>query len=362
MSDNPELLTAQGIVTFPDVATDVRLTATVSGKTRDFVVCVRPRDIMQNRILSYTFEPEDKYESDGQIYVRDKSGRGHDLKIMGRASVSGVLDLTDNTASGFATNGYGLAPAGILDSVRSYTFFMEVVPSHLNKSPRLYDFGSSSGNSVFGRASKLTAGVKYNGQATKMVDSPKSLTIGRSNKVAFVYDAGTKTTRIYLDGVQTVSGTAITQEVYQLAQLAKDGRNYIGRTQWWDTSEAGNNNDYCGTIDNFQMFNVALTADEIKELIIATTVETIEDKMTGNVFGLDRQVIGKGENITLYVRSENLKNLQVSLLDMSGRTVRRWMPSAFPVVLDGLSVTEGTYLVCVSSAGDRLWSSKLVIR
>ena len=364
VSDNPELLTAQGIVTFPDVATDVRLTATVSGKTRDFVVCVRPRDIMQNRILSYTFEPEDKYESDGQIYVRDKSGRGHDLKIMGRASVSGVLDLTDNTASGFATNGYGLAPAGILDSVRSYTFFMEVVPSHLNKSPRLYDFGSSSGNSVFGRASKLTAGVKYNGQVTKMVDSPKSLTIGRSNKVAFVYDAGTKTTRIYLDGVQTVSGTAITQEVYQLAQLAKDGRNYIGRTQWWDTSEAGNNNDYCGTIDNFQMFNVALTADEIKELIIATTVETVEDKMTGNVFGLDRQVIGKGENITLYgdVRSENLKNLQVSLLDMSGRTVRRWIPSAFPVVLDGLSVTEGTYLVCVSSAGDRLWSSKLVIR
>lgn len=197
-----------------------------------------------------------------------------------------------------------------------------------------------------------------------MVDSPKSLTIGRSNKVAFVYDAGTKTTRIYLDGVQTVSGTAITQEVYQLAQLAKDGRNYIGRTQWWDTSEAGNNNDYCGTIDNFQMFNVALTADEIKELIIATTVETVENKMTGNVFGLDRLVIGKGENITLYgdVRSENLKNLQVSLLDMSGRTVRRWMPSAFPVVLDGLFVTEGTYLVCVSSAGDRLWSSKLVIR
>ena len=47
VSDNPELLTAQGIVTFPDVATDVRLTATVSGKTRDLVVCVRPRDIMQ---------------------------------------------------------------------------------------------------------------------------------------------------------------------------------------------------------------------------------------------------------------------------------------------------------------------------
>ena len=68
--------------------------------------------------------------------------------------------------------------------------------------------------------------------------------------------------------------------------------------------------------------------------------------MTGNVFGLDRQVIGKGENITLYgdVRSENLKNLQVSLLDMSGRTVRRWMPSAFPVVLDGEILFEYTII------------------
>ena len=362
-SSHPDVLSSTGIVTFPDEATDVKLTATVAGKSHDFIVNVQPRDYTKNMILSYTFEPEDVYEDGGKTYVKDMSGKGHDLQVMGSAKVNGVLDLTANTATGFSTNGYGLAPAGILDSLRSYTFFVEVTPSNLNKSPRIYDFGSSSGNSVFGRASALTAGVKYNWQATKMVDSPKSLTIGKSNKVAFVFEAKTKTTRIYLNGVQTVAGTDITQEVYQLAQLTQDKRNYIGRTQWWDTSEAGNNNDYCGTIDNFYMFNVALTADEIKELTEATSVNTMADMSAEGTFSLDRQLIEKGESLTLYINGdESVKGLQVTLLDMNGRVVCQWTPVASPALLDCISVASGTYVVCVTDAQGKRWSSKIMVR
>ena len=40
---------------------------------------------------------------------------------MGNAKVDGTLNLKSNTASGFSTNGYGLVPPDVTDSLRSYT-------------------------------------------------------------------------------------------------------------------------------------------------------------------------------------------------------------------------------------------------
>ena len=48
-----------------------------------------------------------------------------------------------------------------------------------------------------------------------------------------------------------------------LAEIAPDTRNYIGRTQWWEGSEANNNQDFCGTIDGFSLYDVCLTQKEI---------------------------------------------------------------------------------------------------
>ena len=231
-SSNPDVITAAGCVAFPATATDVTLTATCADKTRQFTVSVQPRDITHN--LRYTM-PES-------------------------------LDQTANTASGFATNKFGTAPEGLLTALRSYTVIVTAKPTTMTKQPRLYDFGSASGNSLFLRADALSAGIKYNGGTTTMVNSSTKLVAGTEYKLAVTFDAATKLTTIFIDGKENASGTANQVEPYQLAEIAADARNYIGRTQWWDGSYANDNQDFCGTISDLRLYDVALTQKEICEL------------------------------------------------------------------------------------------------
>jgi hypothetical protein len=51
-----------------------------------------------------------------------------------------------------------------------------------------------------------------------------------------------------------------------LAKAALDIRNYIGRTQWWNSNYASDNVDFKGTIDDFKLYNTALTRKEICDL------------------------------------------------------------------------------------------------
>ncbi len=230
-SSDETVISPTGLVNLPTSDTEVTLTVHCGNNTRDFVVTVHPRDITQN--LRY-----------------DK----------------GDMDLTSNTLTGFSTNTFYTAPEGLLHDLRSYTFLVTVNAKSLEKMPRLYDFGSASGNSVFLRANPLAAGVKYNGGTTTMVSSPTQLTTNTEYKLAVTFEAATHTTRIYIDGVEVVSGTANQIEPYQLALIAADTRNYLGRTQWWDTNVANDNADFRGTMDQFRLYDIALTRREICEI------------------------------------------------------------------------------------------------
>ncbi|MCH5175562.1 MAG: BNR-4 repeat-containing protein [Prevotellaceae bacterium] len=237
-SSDETVMTATGVLVSLKEDADVTLTATVGNKNKTFEVKALARDIAQNL-----------------IYSKDD------------------IDLTSNTASGFNTNKYEVAPEGLLSGLRSFTFLLTVNAKSLTKTPRLYDFGSASSNSLFLRANPLSAGVKYNGGTTTMVNSNTTLSVNKEYKLAVSYDAGTKTTKIYIDGVENAAGTANQIEAYQLEELAKDVRNYIGRTQWWDTDVKADNVDFVGYIDGFRMYNVCLTRKEICELQSITYVE-----------------------------------------------------------------------------------------
>ncbi len=231
-TSNPAVLTASGLVSFPTTATDVTLTATCSGQTRQFTVRVMPRDITKNV----------------------------------RYALPAPLDMTANTTTGWDTNTYGIAPDGLLTGLRSYTVIVTAKPTTMTKQPRLYDFGSGSGNSLFLRADALSAGIKYNGGTTTMVNATSKLEAGTEYKLAVTFNATTKLTTIYIDGQENASGTANQAEPYQLTEIAADTRNYIGRTQWWDSSYAADNQDFCGTISDLRLYDVALTQKEICSL------------------------------------------------------------------------------------------------
>ena len=89
-----------------------------------------------------------------------------------------------------------------------------------------------------------------------MVNSTQTLDTGKEHKLAVTFNAATKVTTIYIDGVEDASGTANQSEAYMLALVAADTRNYIGRTQWWDSNYSADNVDFDGTIVTHEYPNI----------------------------------------------------------------------------------------------------------
>ena len=355
-TSNNVFLSKAGIVRNPSTETVVTLKAKVSDFEKEFNITVYPRDIEKNKLLSYEFENEDILIKDGKTIVEDKSGNGNDLTVYGSAKIDGTLDLTSNTASGFSSNGYAVAPSGMLDGLRSYTVFMKVNPKNLNKAPRLFDFGSASSNSLFGRGRNLTTGIKYNGTSTQMVNASSQITIGKDSYVAYTFDAATKTSRIYLDGVQVASGSTFTYEPYQLYDLSADRRNYIGRTQWWDTSAANDNIDYCGTIDNFRMYNIALTQDEIKSLQELYT--SVEDHKKDDVIEIESFIVTNEIKIIL---DERYKSSTVQLSSLNGQIVAKAESTSAKVTLP-IDLNQGIYILNIINNGKNIAAKKIIVQ
>lgn len=267
-SNQTRIISNTGLVNLPDSPTQVTLTATTESGSVSFDVTVYPRQIENNLLLQYEFETDDLYTSStGQKYVSDKSGNNRDMQVMGTAKIDGTLNLMGNAPTTFSANGYGLAPTGILKNVRSYTFTFDALAHNRTKLPRFYDFGSGSGNSVFLRLTnnyKYSAGAKYNGGSTLMVEANSQMPQDKMQHIAVTFDAASKKTTIYVDGTAIGSGTNVTYEPYQLTNGDNDTRNYIGRTQWWDNNT--DNGDLVGQIDHFRLYDIALTQEEIKTL------------------------------------------------------------------------------------------------
>lgn len=283
-SSREDIVSNSGIVNLSSKSAEVTLTASIAGIEKAFKVKVLPRDVKQNI----------------------------------RASLDN-LDQSKNTASGFATNAFGRLDEGLLKGMRSYTVILKAKAKSLSGSPRLYDFGGGSGNSMFLRAKDLSAGIKYNGGTTTMVNSPVALKENQEYSLAVTFDAGTKMTTIYIDGQEVVSGTANQSEPYMLYESAGDARNYVGRTQWWDGAYAKDNVDFVGTISNLVVYDIALTQKEVcdaqripfqekeySKALVNGDFESSYAAMSGSGVTSDRAIyVPEGWNIDYGIRNEN---------------------------------------------------------
>ncbi len=277
-SSDTSVIKEDGSLIRPDKTTNVTVTAiiTFSGQqfTKDYKLTVHPKTTVdENLVFSYEFGGEDVYEKDGQRMIRDKSENGNDALFMGSSGKvsGGLLDLSQNGMKNnrvLDTNSYLIAPDGILNTLRSYTFIGKINLSDTSSDYRLYDFGSGGNNSILGRLSQnFSAGIKLDGGTTQFVTADNVLSKDTWYTVAYSYDAVTHTTSLYLDGVKVMSGKTIETEAIEL--LGNDTRNYIGRTQWWDTYydyTARENPDFKGYIDYVSLYNTALSDDEISKI------------------------------------------------------------------------------------------------
>lgn len=283
-SSNEDVITNRGIVSLPSEPTEVTLTANVNGVEKTFTVTAQPRNIKKN--IRATFDK---------------------------------IDQTKNTAAGFATNKYGTLDEGLLKDLRSYTVVLKANAKSLANAPRLYDFGAGSGNSVFLRAKDLSAGIKYNGGTTTLVNSTVALETNKDYKLAVTFDAGTKITKIYIDGQEVASGAANQNEPYMIYEAAGDARNYIGRTQWWDSNVASSNVDFVGTISDLVVYDIALTQKEVcdaqsipfqegdyKETLENGDFEASYSVMPGSGVTSDRAIyVPQGWTVDYSARNEN---------------------------------------------------------
>jgi hypothetical protein len=359
-SGNTSIISNTGLVTLPQTETTVTLTATINGQSKTFNTSVSPRNIENNQVFAYRFDAADVYTINNIKYLKDKSGKENDATIYGSASVNGVLDLTANTAAGFTTNGYAMAPNGIINNLRSCTFLAKIKPSSLSGAPRIFDFGSASSNSILLRASAFTAGYKYNGASTILINSSASLTAGQESKIAMTFDAKTKTTKIYLNGIETASATTITYEPYQLTAIGVANRNYIGRTQWWDSSVASSNVDLVGTLDDVLLYDIALSpAEIIQAQSDLTSITTIKD----NKFSLYPNPVSKNADITIKTKynQTELQNLNVEVINPMGQIIKSIHPTTLDFKLQGIN-QSGIYLVRITSGSDNQCISKILVK
>lgn len=266
-SSHPEIVSPAGIFNEPATETEIVLTASYQGSTRNYKVVAMPRDITKNLLADYSFEAADVYNDEqGVRKVKDNSGAAADMAVYGSATVDGTLNLSTNAANNFNANGYAILPSSLLKDLRSYTVMFTANAKSLTGAPRFYDLGCNSGNSVFFRASALAAGIKYNGGTTTMLSPDFKLAAGTEYKLAVTFDADGHVTTVYVNGEAVGNGNMNVAEPYMLAFNGECTRAYIGRTQWWDTTNAKDNQDYVGTIDNLSVYNTALSRDEIRQL------------------------------------------------------------------------------------------------
>jgi len=360
-TNNTAVITTTGLVTLPTSATAVTLTATANGISKSFNVTVNPRTIFNNRLFTYTFDASDVYTSNSVKYVKDKSGKGNDATIYGSAVVNGTFDIKANTAAGFSSNGYATAPAGIINNLRSCTFLAKIVPANLTSAPRIFDFGSGSGNSILLRASAYTAGLKYNGGTTVLINSPTAIPVGVESKIAMSFDAKTKTTRIYLNGTETVNASTFAYEPWQLTTIGANTRNYIGRTQWWDTSSAASNIDFNGTIDDVQLYDIALTPTEIAQ--VQSNVNTrINTVIEDNVSVFPNPVVRNANfQIGCNITSNEIQNVTIEIINMLGETIKVLHFSESPFKINGMN-QSGMYLIRLSSGSNKkVYTGKLFV-
>lgn len=297
-SSDAQVLSPEGFVHPAATEQTVTLTATIGTNSYDFTVKVLPRELQNNLLAQYDFEPSDVYTSGSQPYVRDKSVHGRNLMVMGSAQIDGTLNLLGNAPTTFAANGYGLVPAGLLRGLRSYTVCFDALVHNRGQLPRFYDFGSGSGNSLFLRLNSnndfhWSAGSKCGGGATLMVEAATGMAADAWTNVAVTFNAEDHVTTIYVDGEQVAQGTTVTYEPYQLVSGDSDTRNYIGRTQWWDNNS--DNGDLVGRLDNFRVYNVALSPDELKNVIVQTALHSLVAEGTAEApcYNLQGQRVGK---------------------------------------------------------------------
>ncbi|MFS0724172.1 LamG-like jellyroll fold domain-containing protein [Paenibacillus sp. 1P07SE] len=188
----------------------------------------------------------------------DASGYGNIGTVHGGAvwttgRVGHAVDLN-------GTNGYIALPAGLVSGSHTSTIAAWVNLDSVSSWTRVFDFGSGTSTNMFltprnGANGKVRFAIKNNGSSEQIIDGQSALPAGGWHHVAVTLNGAVG--KLYVDGLEVGSNASIT---IKPSDLGATTQNWIGRSQYASDPYLD------GRVDDFRVYNQALTASEIAAL------------------------------------------------------------------------------------------------
>ena len=194
--------------------------------------------------------------------LQDSAGAGYDGTEPGLAAgyTSGPVGLGSAlllAADDFAEQYVELPISGLLQSLTDSTFAIWADFSNQGGAwQRIFDFGSGTQTNMFltprtGTAGALRFAIKVNDSAESQLNSPATLPSGWQH-VAVVFNSTDMTIQLYINGALIDEGPT----EFVPADLGDTTQNWLGKSQWPDAL-------YTGAMDEFRIYNQALSQEEI---------------------------------------------------------------------------------------------------
>lgn len=207
-------------------------------------------------IVHYSFEQL----TDG--VVADQSGQQNHADIMGTPTQVG--GRTGNAIFFGNATSYLQMPEGILNDLTSFSIATWVRIESLNTWSRIFDFGSGTMFNIFltpySGAANLRLGIK-NGGGEQLVNAPSALNTQVWVHVAVVFQWNATNNmgvgKIFVDGSLVGETSGITQNPSMFPMMTQ---NYIAKSQY------GSDPTLNGAVDEFKIYNRALSDQEVLEL------------------------------------------------------------------------------------------------
>lgn len=204
----------------------------------------------KNPIIYYDFEDE-----------TDKSGNFNDVQLASSARIAQGISggqglMLDGTSESYAT-----IPSEALSGLEDYTISAWIKPDTKDNTQRVFDFGTGEGRYMFltpyyganHLRGAITAG-SYDYEKGVSVDV--DIETGRWTHLVMMQEGNTM--RIYIDGVLVGETENVKLDPYEIKYTMP--YCYIGKSMW------SNDRYFDGTIDEFRVYNRALSEAEVTEL------------------------------------------------------------------------------------------------
>ncbi|WP_037673483.1 family 43 glycosylhydrolase [Streptomyces griseus] len=225
-------------------------------------------DVPSDLVLDYRFD-----EAGGNI-VRDSSGRGYHGTYVRTpdfgTGVEGNSFKMSGGSSSSTTAPYVRIPNGVLKGAESVTVSTYVKWKGGDNFQWLFGLGPDNNKYLFatpsnGGGKTFSAITRATWSGEKQMTAGSPLTAGKWQHVTVTVDGASETAVLYVDGVEAARATGVTIKPSELYDASKGYSGYIGKSLYSPDPYFG------GEVDDFRVYNRALTPAEVLELSGNTT-------------------------------------------------------------------------------------------